>query len=72
MDDVFVYIVHLPYGIKEMVAPCFGGYTIYISDTLTMQGRRNAYLHAIKHIERGDFENINLPVQQIEWEAHRD
>ena len=69
MDDVFVYIVRLPYGIKEMVSPCFDGYTVYISDALTMQQRRNAYQHALKHIRNGDFEKIS--VQSIESEAHR-
>ena len=68
MDDVYVYIVRLPYGIGEMVSPCFGGYTVYISEDLTMQQRRNAYLHALKHIRNGDFEKHD--VQQIESEAH--
>lgn len=68
MDDIFVYIVRLPYGIKEAVSPCFGGYTVYISEDLSMQGRHRAYQHALKHIKNGDFEKLN--VQQIESEAH--
>lgn len=69
MDDIYVYVVHLPYGIKEAVSPCFGGYTVYISEDLSMQGRHRAYQHALKHIRNGDFEKLN--VQQIESEAHR-
>lgn len=69
MDDVYVYIVRLPYGIREMISPCFGGYTVYISEDLTMQQRHNAYQHALKHIRNGDFEKIS--VQAIESEAHK-
>lgn len=69
MDDIYVYIVRLPYGIKEAVTPCFGGYTIYISEDLSMQGRHRAYQHALKHIQNGDFDKIN--VQAIEAEAHK-
>lgn len=69
MDDIYVYIVRLPYGIKEAVTPCFGGYTIYISEDLSMQGRHRAYQHALKHIRNGDFDKIN--VQAIEAEAHK-
>ena len=68
MDDIYVYVVHLPYGIKEAVSPCFGGYTVYISEDLNMQGRHRAYQHALKHIRNGDFERSS--VQQIESEAH--
>ena len=68
MDDIYVFVVHLPYGIKEAVSPCFGGYSVYISEDLSMQGRHRAYQHALKHIRNGDFEKLN--VQQIESEAH--
>lgn len=68
-DDIYVYIVRMPYGIKEAVSPCFGGYTVYISEDLSMQERHKAYQHALKHIKNGDFERHD--VQKIEAEAHK-
>lgn len=67
-DQIYIYIVHLPYGIKEAVSPCFDGYTVYISENLSTQGRYRAYRHALEHIRNGDFAKQN--VQQIEEEAH--
>ena len=68
MDDIYVYVVHLPYGIKEAVSPCFGGYTVYISEDLSMQGRHRAYKHALGHIRNGDFDRCD--VQRIEGDCH--
>lgn len=68
MDDIFVYIVDLPVGVAEMVAPCFGGFTIYLNARLSDQGREKAYLHAIEHVERDDWKHND--VQTIESEVN--
>lgn len=68
MAEVYVYIVDLPDRVDEMVTPCVDGYTIYLNAKLTYRGRVNAYMHAMKHVERKDWENDY--VQQIEMEAH--
>lgn len=69
MDDIFIYVVDLPPGINEMVAPCEdGNFTIYLSAKLSMAGQQRAYKHAIHHILNNDFQKDN--VQQIEAEAH--
>ena len=68
MDDVFVYIVDLPDGVNEMVTPCLAGYTVYINDKLSPEGRHEAYRHALYHINNNDFEKED--VNQIELEAH--
>jgi hypothetical protein len=68
MVDVFVYIVDLPDQVDEMVTPCLDGYTVYLNARLSFAGRVRAYHHAIRHIERNDFEAKN--VQKIEEEAH--
>ena len=68
MVDVYVYIVDLPERVDEMVTPCLDGYTVYLNARLSYAGRVNAYHHAIRHIERNDFENDD--VQKIEEEAH--
>lgn len=68
MGDVFVYLVDLPAGVREMVCPCADGWTIYIDEKLSDEGQRDAYHHALFHIINGDFEKAD--VQQIEAAAH--
>ena len=68
MADVFVYIVDLPDRVEEMVTPCIDGYTVYLNARLTYAGRVRAYHHAMRHIERNDFEGFDI--QEIEMEAH--
>ena len=68
MAEVYVYIVDLPDRVDEMVTPCIDGYTVYLNARLTYAGRVRAYHHAIRHIERNDFERMD--VQEIEMEAH--
>ena len=69
MVDIYVYIVDLPGRVDEMVTPCLDGYTVYLNARLSYAGRVRAYHHAIRHIERNDFEKYD--VQQIEEEAHQ-
>lgn len=69
MDEVFVYLTHLPHSVKEVVLPCYDGYTIYIADRLDEIGQRKAYCHALRHIYNGDFNKTD--VQEIEWRAHQ-
>ena len=52
-----------------MVTPCLAGYTIYINDKLSPEGRREAYRHALHHIVNNDFEKTD--VNKIEVEAHK-
>ena len=67
MPDVSVYLVDLP--VREMVVPsgpC--SWTVYIDARLSYEGQREAYDHALRHIQRGDWERDD--VQAIEAEAH--
>ena len=68
MGDVYIYIVDLPDRVDEMVTPCIDGYTVYLNARLTYAGRVRAYHHAMQHIERNDFEGMDI--QEIEMEAH--
>ena len=68
MDNIYVYFVHLPNGINEIVVPCADGNTIYIEITLDREGRLEAYRHALKHILGNDFQKTD--VQGIELAAH--
>lgn len=67
-DDIYIYTIPLPRGVREMVTPCQGGYTVYLSESLDETGRRKAFAHAMKHIKRGDFERSD--VDAIERDAH--
>lgn len=68
MENVFVYYADLPPKINEMVAPCADGFTVYIDEKLSPAGRQAAYLHALQHIKKMDFEGSD--VQKIESDAH--
>lgn len=68
MDEIYTYVVTLPDGINEMIAPCSDGYTIYLSDKLDTESLRKRYEHALAHIRRRDWNKSD--VQQIEEEAH--
>ena len=68
MDDVYVYFQALPDGIKEMITPCVGGYTIYLDPRQSFESMRDSYKHALSHIEHNDFERED--VQEIETKAH--
>ena len=68
--ETYTYLTALPDGINEMVCPCAdGNYTIYINDRMDPEHRQQAYRHALRHIERNDFEKDN--VQEIEEAAHK-
>ena len=69
MEDVYVYFVQLPDGVKEMVTPCLDGHTVYIDDRLDETQRLKEYRHALRHIVGLDFEKGN--VQEIEKKAHK-
>lgn len=66
-NDIFVYITDMP--VNEAICPCGAfGYSIYINARLSQERQREAYFHALRHIERGDWEKAD--VQLIEKEAH--
>lgn len=54
-DDVFVYLVDMPSPkVREAVLPCEGGHTVYIDSKLTMEEQQEAYVHALRHVDRND------------------
>ena len=69
MNNVYVYLADLPPHIREIVTPCFDGYTVYIDAGLSQDEQEDAYSHALAHIEAGDFEKES-GVQEIEFDRH--
>ena len=67
--EIFVYTTRLPDKVHELVAPCADGYTVWLDDRLDDAHRAQSLLHAIRHIDNGDFERSD--VQEIEFNAHR-
>ncbi len=68
MEDVFVYPATLPHNIHECVAPCLDGYTVYINDQLSGDEQKEAYSHALAHIENLAYDKQD--VQAIGPVAH--
>ena len=69
-ENIYHYIADLPDGFKEMVTPCFDGYTVYTDSSLSREEAIKAYYHALKeHIENDDF-NSDETAGQIEQRAH--
>ena len=67
--SIYPYLADIP--VREMVVPCDGGHTVYISDRLTHEGQIAAYQHALRHIASEDDFTIGENVQEIEGKAHR-
>lgn len=68
---VNTYLVNFPNtkGHEMCIENEDGSYTILINAKLSAEEQRDAYQHALYHIEHNDFEKPD--VQKIEYEAHR-
>lgn len=71
MDDIInVVLTDMPTTIKEyVIANQDMSYTIVLNARHTRETRLNAYAHALKHIQNGDF-NKKCSVDLIEIHAH--
>lgn len=70
LEVINVKIIDMDTGIQEQVVKNHdGSYTVFINARYATEAQKKAYLHAIGHIEDGDFDKEN--VQEIEREAHR-
>lgn len=67
---VNTYLVNFPNtkGHEMCIENEDGSYTILINAKLSSDEQKDAYNHAMYHIENNDFEKYD--VQQIEFEAH--
>lgn len=73
MDETInVFLVNFPNtkGYEMCVENADGSYTILINAKMSSERQKEAYLHAVDHIQNHDFEKDYLSVQQIEAEAH--
>lgn len=69
--DVQVRLINFPAKGNEVVTKNEDDtYTIFINAKLSQEMQLLAYNHAMKHIERGDFDKDNA--DKIELDAHED
>ena len=67
--DINVQFISMDVCISEQVVQNpDGSYTILLNSRLTRETLEKAYLHALEHIQNGDFEKED--VDEIEWHAH--
>ena len=70
-ENIYHYIADLPDGFKEMVTPCYDGYTVYTDSSLSREEMIDAYYHALsEHIAHDDF-NRDEPAGHVEQRAHK-
>lgn len=69
--DIQVRLIDFPTKGNEVVTKNEDdSYTIFINAKLSHEKQLKVYAHAMKHIERGDFEKCDA--DQIEFEAHEE
>lgn len=69
MDDINVQLLNMDTKIPEhLVKNDDESYTIFLNAKLTHENQLKSYYHALKHIERNDYNMEN--VQEIEKNAH--
>ena len=72
MNNVYVHIIDFKSTTAKETVTCNddGSYSIFINARLNQEQQNNAYIHALKHIVRLDFES-NTSVDILEAYAHR-
>lgn len=70
-NDIFVYVMDFKSSTIKETVTCNedGSYSIFINARLNQEQQNDAYMHALKHILRLDFES-NSSVDRIEAYAH--
>ena len=69
MENINVQLLNMDTKIPEqLVKNDDDSYTVFLNARLSQESRIKSYMHALRHIEKNDFENEN--VQAIESEAH--
>lgn len=71
MEDINVQIIDMDVMIPEhVIKNQDGSYTIFLNAKYNQEHQLQSYLHAIEHINNGDFDREYGDVQEIESETH--
>ena len=69
MEEINVQLLNMDTKIPEhLVKNADDSYTIFLNARLSQESRVKSYYHALRHIQKQDFEKQN--VQDIEIQAH--
>ncbi len=67
MDETYIRIIDLPSTVKGVtVRDEDGCFNIYINSSLSEDQRRLAIEHEMKHINRGDFDDLCAEISDLE------
>ena len=67
MDETYIRIIDLPSTVHGVtVRDEDGNYNIYINSSLSADARQRAIEHELKHINRGDFDDICSEISDLE------
>ena len=67
---IYAYTVPLPDDVKEAILPGRDdSYSVYLSENLDLESRRQALIHAFIHIVHNDFDEVSI--NAIENRAER-
>lgn len=69
LDDIYIYLVDMPHGIKANVAENIDGtHTIYLNSRLNNDELKRSFLHELQHIRNNDL-NSSCDIHEIELNA---
>ena len=69
MENINVQLLNMDTKIPEqLVKNDDDSYTVFLNARLSQESRIKSYMHALRHIERNDFDKLS--VQNIEVNAH--
>lgn len=67
MNDYIVRYIDLPCTVKGVtVMDKDGFYNIYINSQLSFEEQKKAVHHELHHIAREDFDNMYVPLEEVE------
>lgn len=72
IDDIYVHLSdEIPRSIGSCVSKGHGWYDVHISTKLSLEERKRAFLHELKHIKNGDLDG-DCCVSTAEWRLNGD
>ena len=74
-DTVHFFFADLPPHVKGMTVKMFGDdgqdhFSVVLNSRLNWEQNKLSALHEMKHIEEGDFDLVNVDVDEIEYLRH--
>ncbi|NLV98142.1 MAG: hypothetical protein GX043_12570 [Desulfovibrionales bacterium] len=72
LDDINLQLVKMPCNIEAAVTTNNdGSYTVFVNKNISVEQQKEAILHELRHIERGDF-LCNEGADEIEYQVRKE